>query len=142
MGLGIGRITMAVCLGAAGTALAAAAVFEHRSEQIVVDVACEPAVDPEEVAAVIRWASSGPELWRPSTPAHDADADRALASAFINSGGLILVPDNARAGGGKVSAIPGGDLRIGRWHQARSRRANHFTRALNRTVAPASSRRP
>ncbi len=142
MGLGIGRVSVAICLGAAGVTLAGLSILDWRADQLAADVVCEPAVDPEEVAAVIRWASSGPEIWRPETPTPAAAAQRTLAGVLASAGGRIAVPDNARAGGGRVSAIPGGEFHAGRWGYFHARRVNQFTKALNRTMAPISSRRP
>ena len=138
MGLGIGRVTVAIGLGVAGVILAGWSVWDWRAEQADTEVVTEPAVDPEEVAAVIQWASSSPEIWRPETPA-PAVAERALATALVASGGRIAVPDNARAGGGKVSAIPSRAFRAGRWANIHAKRVSEFTRVLNRTFAPVSS---
>ena len=143
MGRGIGRVCVATCLCAAGACLAGVVLLDQWTDRIE-DVACEPPVAAEDVAAVIRWAQSGAGAWRPEVP-EVVGADAAplvrVSMGLPAREGVIAVPPSARAGGGKVSSIPGGDLRIGRRASYTYQRRSAFTTMLNRSMAPASTRR-
>lgn len=153
MELGIGRICVALCLGAAGACCIGVIALERRMESMM-EVAAEPAIDGPEVAAVIQWArEEGAGVWKASMPpespspeaaqaapirpisrqASPLDLARALHAAGGHGSATIAVPQDARAGGGKVSSIPGGRLAGGGSSRVMS---NAFARALNRQMAP------